>query len=65
MPVHEEYFIGVRNVAVAIKDGEGNVPGAVSVLGPTVRLTRARMTEIVPDIKHFTAKISKELGYKG
>ena len=61
----EEYFVGVRNVAVAIKDGEGKVPGAVSVLGPSVRLTRARMTEIVPDIKRFTSKISIELGYKG
>jgi DNA-binding IclR family transcriptional regulator len=61
----EEYFQGVRNVAAGIKDGEGKLTASVGVLGPSVRLTRSRMQEIIPDVKSCALAISTELGYKG
>lgn len=61
----EEYYMGVRNVSAAIKDGEGNVVATIGVLGPSIRLSRARMREIAPDVKHIAQQLSGELGYKG
>lgn len=61
----EEYYIGVRNVAAAIKDGEGKVVASVGVLGPSIRLSRSRMKEIAPEVKKCAMEISKALGFKG
>jgi IclR family KDG regulon transcriptional repressor len=59
----EEYNAGIRGIGKAIKNGEGNVVGAIGVLGPTVRLTRARVRECVPMVKACALEISLELGY--
>jgi IclR family KDG regulon transcriptional repressor len=59
----EEYLLGVRNIASGVKNNEGQVIAAVGVLGPSIRLTRSRMLEIVPDVKNCAKEISKELGY--
>jgi len=61
----EEYALGVRGVAAALRNNDDSVIGAIGVLGPSVRLTRARMREIVPAVKSCALEISKELGYKG
>ena len=61
----EELYPGVRNVASGIRDAEGKIVSCVSVLGPSVRLTRAKMTEIAPDVKRCAMEISKALGYRG
>jgi len=60
----EENYVGVRNVAAPVRDREGKVVASVGVLGPTVRLTRTRMLEVVPDVKECALKISRELGFK-
>jgi len=60
---NEEQYQGVKNVASVIRDNEGNASGAVGVLGPSVRLTRNRMEEIVPAVKRCALEISKALGY--
>jgi IclR family acetate operon transcriptional repressor len=61
----EEQYIGIRNVAAVLKDSGGSVVGAIGVLGPTIRLTRARMREITPAVKDCALEISRALGYKG
>jgi len=61
----EEYSLGIRGVGAALKNGEGNVVGSISVLGPSVRLTRAKLRELVPFIKNCALEISREMGYSG
>ncbi|MBP1706377.1 MAG: IclR family transcriptional regulator [Chloroflexi bacterium] len=60
----EEYFLGIRSVAAGIKDGEGKTLAAIGVLGPTIRLTRRHMLEIVPDVKNCALEISNQLVYR-
>ena len=60
----EEQYQGISNVASVFKDNEGNISGAVGVLGPSVRLTRTRMEEIAPAVKRCALEISKALGYE-
>lgn len=59
----QEYEIGLRNVAAPVMDSVGKVIAAVGVLGPTVRLSRQRMREVVPMVKDCSQRISKALGY--
>lgn len=61
----EEQYLGVRNVAAAIKDNTGEVVGAIGVIGPTVRLSRERMKGVAPDIKACALEISRAMGYRG
>jgi len=61
----EEYYLGVRNVSAAIKGSDGNVVAAIGVLGPSVRLTRAKLNELTPIVKSCALEISRDLGYKG
>jgi len=60
----EENIPGINNIAAGVKDAEGKTVAAVGVLGPSVRLTRQLMTEIIPEIKKCSLDISRELGYK-
>ncbi len=59
----EEFALGVKGLGAAIKDGEGRVAGAISILGPSVRLTRERVQECVPFVKACAAGVSQDLGY--
>ncbi len=61
----EEGFRGVRGVAATLKDCEGRMVGAITILGPSVRLTWEKIREIVPIVKEISARISKALGYDG
>ena len=45
----EERLDGLRSVAGAVTDADGEVLGAVSVAGPTSRLREARFREELPD----------------
>jgi DNA-binding IclR family transcriptional regulator len=60
----EEYYQGVRGIGAAIKRAGGSVVGAIGILGPSVRLTRAKLHELVPIIKSCAGDISRELGYR-
>jgi len=57
----EELYVGVRSVAAGIKDIKGNVSWAVSILGPSVRLTRSRMVEITPEVRDCAEQLSSAL----
>ncbi|WP_054696746.1 IclR family transcriptional regulator [Syntrophomonas palmitatica] len=55
---------GVRCVAAPIKNQEGSVIAALSVSGPSMRMTASFLTnELVPVVKELAAKISNKLGY--
>jgi DNA-binding IclR family transcriptional regulator len=60
----EEHNMGENSVASIVKDGEGNVVGSVVVIGPSSRLTRAKMRQFAPEIRRVANDISSELGYR-
>jgi DNA-binding IclR family transcriptional regulator len=59
----EEGFVGIRGIGAALKNMDGTVVGAITILGPSIRLTRERLGECVPIVKETAWKISKALGY--
>jgi DNA-binding IclR family transcriptional regulator len=61
----EEQYLGLRNVAVAIRVANSEVRASVGVLGPSVRLTMEGMKEMVPEIQKCALAISRDLGYTG
>ena len=61
----EEMEIGVRCLAAPVKNSSGNVIAAISVSGPSARLSDKRVNEIKPLIKSCALEISRALGYNG
>lgn len=61
----EEQYLGMRNVAVAIRDANSEVHASVGVLGPSVRMTMEKMMEMVPEVQKCALDISRDLGYTG
>lgn len=61
----EEMEIGVKCVASPVKDWNGNVVAAVSVSGPSPRLSTKRMRELRPLVKSCGLEISRAMGYMG
>ncbi len=55
----------VHSVAAAIRGVDGNVVGAIAVVGPKSRLTRVKMGELAPLVKEYALGISREMGYRG
>lgn len=60
----EEDSLGVRGVAVGLRDNKGELIGTVCVVVPSVRLTRTKMRKLSPVIKSCAMQISSELGFK-
>lgn len=60
----EESEIGLRAVAAPVKDDRGNVLAAVGVLGPSIRISKLRMSELAPMTKNCASEISRALGYR-
>lgn len=60
---NEECSAGVRAVAAPVCDRSGSVVAAVSVAGPTHRLTDARLKALAPAARAAAAEISRRLGY--
>jgi DNA-binding IclR family transcriptional regulator len=59
---NEEHELGVRCIAVAIKDYAGKPIGAISVAAPISRLDDAKIGLIAPIIKNAANNISNALG---
>ncbi|MBO1756338.1 IclR family transcriptional regulator [Allobranchiibius sp. CTAmp26] len=55
----DEHELGVRCVAVPLHDAPGNL--AISVSGPSGRLTRARIEQIVPALHRVATELSQDL----
>lgn len=62
---NEENEQGVRCVGVPVFNFHGEVEGAISVSGPTIRVTEEKVEEIANEVKKCANLISKELGYRG
>lgn len=60
----QENEIGVRCVGAAILDHTGSPVAAISVSGPTNRITKEKVEEIAKIAIGISEKISYELGYK-
>ena len=60
----EEHELGIKTVSAPVKDWENNVAAAISVVGPSVRMTREKMLEIAPIVKNYASKISSAMGHK-
>jgi DNA-binding IclR family transcriptional regulator len=63
--VCEEYEVGLNAAAAPVRDRFGSVVAAVSVSGPSYRLTPERMDEIAPRLAAGAAEISQRMGYVG
>lgn len=62
---NEEFEMGVRCIAVPIKDYLGVPVAALSVSGPVSRMSDERLTnDILPVVQKFSREISKRLGYQ-
>jgi len=60
----EELDIGVRCIGAPIRDYTRRIIGAVSISGPSMRLTEERMEkELIPIVKKAAEEISSKLGY--
>ena len=57
----EEQHLGIRNVAVGVFNGKKELIASIGVLGPHIRLTREKMSEILPHIKKCAKDISKAM----
>jgi DNA-binding IclR family transcriptional regulator len=61
----EEYEVGLNAVAAPVRDRYGAVVAAVSVSGPSYRMTPERMDQIVPALQAGAAEISRRMGFAG
>ena len=61
----EERWLGIRSTAASVKDEEGDTLAALSVVGPSVRISKSKMTQIAPIVKNCALSISRSLGYVG
>ena len=59
----EELELGLHAVAVPIRGHRGEVVAAMSASGPSYRLSRQRVEEIVPAMSAAAAGLSAQLGY--
>lgn len=60
----EENERGVRCVGAPVFNFNGEVEGAISVSGPTIRVTKEKVEIIAEEVKRCAYQISKELGYR-
>jgi IclR family KDG regulon transcriptional repressor len=59
----EEFEAGIRAVSAPIRNHEGNVVAAMSVPGPTSRMTLDRVAEIAEALKGAAQAVSRRLGW--
>ncbi|GAB7389102.1 IclR family transcriptional regulator [Bacillaceae bacterium] len=60
----EENELGIQCVAAPIFDHRGQVIAAISVSGPTVRMSDERKRVLIQLVKDTGAKISRRMGYR-
>lgn len=60
----EEYCLGLRCVAAAMTDEHGQPLGAISISGPSIRITRDRLQELGKLVSSVADELTGELGGK-
>ncbi len=61
----EENELGVRCIGAPVFNFHGEVEGAISISGPTIRVTKDKVEKIAEAVKKYADLISIELGYRG
>jgi IclR family acetate operon transcriptional repressor len=61
---NEEMEDGVRCIAVPVFDRRGDIAAALSVSGPTTRMTVQRVASLAPVAKGIALELSQALGYQ-
>ena len=61
---NEEFSVGLTCVAAPIFDSTGKAKYAISVSGPTVRMTEEKVQESIKVIKEAAHEISSKIGYR-
>ena len=59
----EELFLGIRCLAAAVRNAEGEVVAAVGITGATTRFTAARIPSVSRQVMAAAAAVSRGLGY--
>jgi IclR family acetate operon transcriptional repressor len=59
----DELEVGLAAIAAPVRGAGGEVVAALSITGPTVRMTPARITELRPALIEESARLSRRLGY--
>ena len=62
---NEECEIGVRCLAVPVRDYTGKIVAGLSISGPTTRITDAFVQEKLPSFLDIARRASHDLGYTG
>ena len=62
---NEEYFLGARCIAVPIFNHTERVVAALSVVGPTVRMTTSKIEEFIPLVQDAGRSVSRRRGFNG
>lgn len=62
---NEENELGVRCIGAPVFNMNGEVEGAISISGPTIRVTKDKVEKYGEEVKNYAYMISKELGYRG
>ncbi|NLX61352.1 MAG: IclR family transcriptional regulator [Tissierellia bacterium] len=60
---NEENEIGVICVGAPIFNRLGEIEGAISVSGPTFRITKDKIEAVAKEVKYYAELISREIGY--
>ncbi len=61
---NEECEVGAKCIAAPITDYTNQVVAAVSISGPSARLSEERLDELVRVVKEAASKISEKIGYQ-
>lgn len=61
----EEYELGLNAVAAPVRDHEGSVVAAVSVSGPSYRLSPEALERVAPRVVQAAQELSRRLGHSG
>lgn len=61
----DELELGLTAVAAPIRNANGDVRASMSLSGPTFRLNRARLDEVVPLLAAAASQVSQRLGWPG
>lgn len=60
----EENELGVRCIGAPVFNYKGEVEGAISISGPTTRVTKGKVEIVAKAVIKYASLISRELGYK-
>ncbi len=52
-----ERTMGISSIAAGVFNNEGKISGAICIIGPSIRLTRTKLTGIAPEIIKYAAEI--------